>query len=122
VKQTVESTGVIFIGVLVFVSWREQLSRLANCPAGTLPGTYQSVVHAGGSLLVLALRTIIITITEQSVFDAPVSAELVGCWTGEPFEALVGIVAVCRSWFGLVRGSQVSLCLSGDQMALGGNR
>lgn len=69
-------------------------SRRRTGTSGRGADTYQAIVHAVRAVLVLAAGTIIITITEQTVLDAPVPAEEIRRGTGEPLETLLRVVAL----------------------------
>lgn len=57
--------------------------------------TYHFVEHALNSVLILAIWTIIVTITKISILDAPAISFIIRCGTGECFKPILGLVALC---------------------------
>lgn len=79
--------------------------RWYECQTGVWPPTYQSIIHAGDTILVFATWTIVVTITEQTILDTSKSTQEIRCRTGEPFEALLCVIAFCLTmlfWFMIV--------------------
>lgn len=77
---------------------------------GELQDTYQLIIHARDSFLVFAIWTIIVTITEQTIFNTPVTTVEIWRRTSESLESFVSVVTFCAV---VILGTRKSVCGSG---------